>query len=231
MSEYDHLLAAALAVLSVMLAFGKAPKQKDESTRWAFYRQGWFSGGGIAGVCLLAWSASGRSLEHYGMEGWLGDQPAQTALFAVLWAVTLTIAVGLISSGRGRARLLRIYAAFDWLVPRTRKELAGSWGTAMSAGIGEEVAYRGFLLWYLSAVLGLPAAVALTSLAFGFSHGYQRLSGCIWATIAGLLLACIYLLSESLLLVIWMHGTYNVASFTTGCIVLAGSPQRDRSSE
>ena len=221
-NTFDHMLAIMLATLSVMLAFGKAPKQQDQNARWTFYKQGSFTGLAFAGACLFAWFAGGRPLGQYGIGSWLGDRPMQTALFASAWTVTIAVVLWSVSSGLGRERLRGIYASLAWLMPTTRKELAASWGVGVSAAIGEEVAYRGFLLWYLSVLLGLPAAVVLTTIAFGLSHGYQRLFGCIFATLAGLVLACAYIVSESLLLVICMHGTYNIASFTAGRFVLRG---------
>ena len=67
----------------------------------------------------------------------------------------------------------------------------------------------------------MPLAVLATSLVFGLAHGYQAKFGMLFATVAGLILAGAYLATESLLLAVWMHATYNLASFTLGYRLLS----------
>jgi membrane protease YdiL (CAAX protease family) len=229
MTEYDHLYATGLLLLSAMLALGAAPKQIGSSERWDFYRQAWVFGVAIIGLSFLVWHLADRKLDEFGFNSWAGDQPWVTAAVASAWATILTVAVFKIRAGRSRARLARIYEKYEWLMPKTRKELWGSWGAAISAGTSEEIAYRGFLFWYVASLVDPIAALVVTSLLFGIAHGYQRAFGVIFASAAGLILGMVYLLSESLLLAMWMHSTYNVASFTVGRIVLTETaPSGDR---
>jgi hypothetical protein len=120
-----------------------------------------------------------------------------------------------------RPRLLKIYRDYETLFPRSRSELAGSWIASVAAGGGEEIVYRGFLLWYGAMLAGPLAGLVGSSILFGFAHGYQRRFGIFFATLAGALLGSVYLLSGSLALVMWMHATYNIATFTLGRHLLA----------
>jgi membrane protease YdiL (CAAX protease family) len=226
MTDYDHLLAGGLFLLSAILALGKAPQQVDSAQRWAFYRQTWMTGVGMSALALLEWHAAGRPLQELGLGSWTGDRLVPTIGAAVIWGVGLAATVAKVAKGVGRERLRAIYAKYRALMPATPNELRGSWGAAVCAGTGEEIAFRGFLLWYAASLSNPIAALLVTSLLFGIAHGYLRASGVLFATAAGLLLGAALLVSGSLLLVIWMHATYNVASFTIGRIVLATGASR-----
>ncbi len=77
------------------------------------------------------------------------------------------------------------------LIPRTRSEKL--WAlliVAPTAGVCEEFVYRGYLLSQLSDFTHSAAlAWALSSIAFGLCHGYQRSVGAVRATLLGALLA------------------------------------------
>lgn len=221
MTEYDHLFAGGLLLLSAMLALGKPPRTVDSAQRWAFYRQAWVTGAVMSALALLVWRLGGRPLQDFGLGSWTGERPALALGAAGAWGVLLALVVAKVSDGAFRERLRAIYGRHTALMPTTPRELRGSWGVALAAGTGEEMAFRGFLLWYAAAWVGPVAALLVTSLLFGIAHGYLRASGIVFATLAGLLLGAAYLASGSLLLVIWLHATYNVASFTIGRIVLA----------
>jgi membrane protease YdiL (CAAX protease family) len=119
-----------------------------------------------------------------------------------------------------RAPVAAVYRNYAWIMPRSRAELRASWAASVVAGCGEEVAFRGFLLWYCAAAVGAPAGLLATSLLFGAAHSYQRGIGMAFATLAGLVLGGFYLASGSLILAMWMHATWNVASFAAGRMVL-----------
>jgi membrane protease YdiL (CAAX protease family) len=174
----------------------------------------------MAGLSLVVWHLADRKLDDFGFTSWAGDQPWLTVAAASAWAIVLAFIFVRIRAGFGRARLERIYSKYKALMPTTRQELWASWGAAISAGTSEEIAFRGFLFWYVASLVDPISALVVTSFLFGIAHGYQRAFGVIFASAAGLILGAIYLLSESLILVMWMHATYNVASFTVGKIVL-----------
>ena len=57
--------------------------------------------------------------------------------------------------------------AVEPILPKGAAELR--WFTALSltAGICEEILFRGYLIWYLDSYIGLVGAVILSSIAFG----------------------------------------------------------------
>jgi hypothetical protein len=87
---------------------------------------------------------------------------------------------------------------------------------SLSAGIGEELLYRGFLMHYLSGTLaggvalGVLGAWLVSSMLFGLAHVYQGVAGVIRATIAGLLLGLVTILTGQLILPILLHALFDV---------------------
>ena len=217
MTEFDHVLAALLALLSLVLIFQKPPQAPD--VRRPFYIAGALTGAMIAALVLFIWWFGGRRIADLGLYDWWGDLSV-TLSAAAAWGLLLLLALTLNGRGLFRERLRALYRRYEPYMPRTRGELAASWLTSTAAGCGEEIAYRGFLLWYGATLIGLPLSLIGTSLLFGIAHGYQSRFGMVFATIMGLLVGILYMASGSLLLVMWVHSTYNMASFATGMILL-----------
>ena len=96
--------------------------------------------------------------------------------------------------------------SLHWILPVSRSER--NWfvfGLSTSAGICEELLFRGFLLAYLSNYMSMPIAVLLSSLLFGLGHLYQGWQGVLRTAVMGLIFAGIYLWSGSLFIVIALH--------------------------
>lgn len=220
MQEIDHIVAGAILLVSVVQAFAD-PEKLKQAPRMAFFKAGAATGLGMGLLVLLMWHLAGRPIEEFGLLSWFGREPLAAALAAVLWPLLLASAAWLLLN-RYRSAVADFYSGYGHLMPHSRHELPLAYGTAGVAGFGEEVAYRGFMIWYLSALAGPATALVASSLIFGLAHGYQGRIGIAFATIAGLVLASVYLLSGSLLLVLWMHASYNIASFTVGYRLLQG---------
>lgn len=84
-------------------------------------------------------------------------------------------------------------------------------------GVGEELVFRGFLLNKLIEHLPIKwvsfIALMLTSILFGFLHGYQGITGQYLTGIMGFMLGLLALLNQrSIWLSVWTHGFYNTIS-------------------
>jgi len=92
------------------------------------------------------------------------------------------------------------------LLPRTKREKVVFAFLSLAAGVGEELAYRGFLVPTLALLMGSEWGAALASSAvFGTLHAYQGWLGMIRTGVLGLLLAASLLLSGSLWPAILAH--------------------------
>jgi len=92
------------------------------------------------------------------------------------------------------------------LLPRNRPELG--WGAALSinAGVVEEALFRLALPALLVIVTGEPvSAFAIAALAFGALHAYQGPAGMLGATLMGVILTAVYVLSGSILIAMLAH--------------------------
>jgi len=95
--------------------------------------------------------------------------------------------------------------SFSFALPHTRRDLRWFYGLSITAGITEEVLYRGFLLAYLSSYVPLAWAVVLSALLFASGHAYQGLRGVVQVFILGVAFSSMYLLSGSLIVPIVAH--------------------------
>jgi membrane protease YdiL (CAAX protease family) len=143
----------------------------------------------------------------------MGLGPADPALVTA-WSVGLTLgalfllAVFLYLRRHFRIRETTLLAR---LIPVTRREKGVFVLLSLSAGLGEELAYRGFLVPVLSPLLGgaWPAAV-LASAVFGLLHAYQGWIGVFRTGILGFILALSMVLSGTLWPAILAHAILDV---------------------
>jgi uncharacterized protein len=79
-----------------------------------------------------------------------------------------------------REKTLDAFKRLAFILPVTREERARFAAVSITAGVCEEVWYRGFLIRYLSDFpwhAGLLTALRISSIAFGMAHGDQALTG------------------------------------------------------
>lgn len=94
----------------------------------------------------------------------------------------------------------------ETIAPRTRSDAIAFAGVATSAGIAEEVAYRGVLFSLLAHFMGgwwLPALVA--AVAFGVAHAFQGWRAAALASAAGLVAQVVVGLTGTLIVAIAVH--------------------------
>lgn len=91
---------------------------------------------------------------------------------------------------------------------------------ALTAGICEEVLFRGFLLWYLTPVLGVVGAVVAGAVVFGLGHAYQGKAGVMKTGIVGLLAGVFATLGGTLLWPIILHAAIDLQGGAVGYLLL-----------
>lgn len=91
------------------------------------------------------------------------------------------------------------------LLPRTGRERRVFGVLSVAAGVGEELAYRGYAIPILAVSVGVPWSVAITSTVFGVLHAYQGMLGIVRTAMMGAILAWGFVASGSLLPVILAH--------------------------
>lgn len=100
----------------------------------------------------------------------------------------------------------------ETLVPRGPYEMNVFSVLAVTAGICEEIVYRGVLMAVAISVVGPWPAMVATSVIFGLAHVYQGVGGVLKTTVVGLVMAFLTLMSGSLLPAIVLHAVIDLTS-------------------
>jgi CAAX protease family protein len=99
------------------------------------------------------------------------------------------------------------------LLPHHDYELRYANGMAVVVGFGEELTYRGFLVWWLSAWMSPWLAIFVIGAAFGLAHLYQGKLGVLKTGIAGVVFGAVYLTAGSLWMPAILHYLVDAHAF------------------
>lgn len=103
--------------------------------------------------------------------------------WGLLWVVVITACISLIPLvywGKSGAPILSVTNLTPSILPATRNEQLLYAAVAISAGVGEELIYRGFLWFYLRLVFPLIpgwSLVIISTIIYAAGHYYQVKSG------------------------------------------------------
>jgi len=111
---------------------------------------------------------------------------------------------------------LRRSPSIEKILPKTETDYRLFQGLSISAGITEEILYRGYLIWAFSFWMESWLAALLALAVFALAHLYQGTSEAILkVTLTGGALSLLYLLSGSLLPAILLHAAIDLTSGAT----------------
>lgn len=140
---------------------------------------------------------------------------AHRAVRAGFWSLTVAILVGIVAPviairrrPEARESMLAPYRALAFFLPGSAPERRWFAGVSLSAGICEEIIYRGFLVPYLAVgplAMGPVPAILVAAVIFGMAHGYQGWVGMIATGVIALVMTVLFLLSGSLWLPMVVH--------------------------
>lgn len=129
-------------------------------------------------------------------------------------------------SAEARQQIREQVDEFDFMLPRTRGELRGFTVVGLTASLCEEIIFRGFLLWWFQAALGLgllPAAAASTVI-FSLGHAYQGWQGVIRVGLIGTLLMAVRLAAGALWPAMVLHAAMDLLG---GWLIYRSRPEID----
>jgi uncharacterized protein len=187
---YQKTVAAswACALVAVVTIGPRAAATIDRGARAA----GWFAPGTPGGVFL---------------EG----------LIVGMLIVIILPAVLAMRSDKIRIKAGKAARRLAFILPSTGEERRWWWLVSITAGICEELVYRGFLLHYLHVMpfhLDITRALVGSSLIFGIGHIYQGIAGAVQTTVIGFVLGAMFLLTGNLLLPIVVHAVIDLRVLT-----------------
>jgi len=140
-----------------------------------------------AAFVVALWAAAHRPWARLGLvvpTGWrlvvsFGLVVAVAWLFA---AQARTVAA---LSPAQRARVRARHQSLSVVIPQSAEEHRWFMALAVTAGVCEELLFRGYLMWVARPWLGLWGAAVLVVAAFGLAHAYQGRADGVRATVAG----------------------------------------------
>lgn len=164
-----------------------------------------------AAVLILFWVLSRRSFRM------LGVQAPDGMGFVVASILVIAITVGLANQARMArgsaefaARVREAAASLSFMTPSTPAESSRFTWLGLTAGVVEELIFRGYLVWYFASFAPLWAAIVITAIAFGIGHLYQGVAGVLKTTAVGLFFGVLYWLSGSIWAPMFLHAATDV---------------------
>jgi membrane protease YdiL (CAAX protease family) len=208
----DHGLAALIMVLMPLVSAWSWPRvlaklQEDApGVRSRLYLRGMASQWLITALIAGAWLGRGRELDALGWRAPSGVGAWVAAALALAFASFMLAQLRSIAAARGQhAEIAAHLDAEVPFLPRSPREDALFAALCGTAGLCEELMFRGFCVWWASTWLGAWGAVVGTSLIFGLSHAYQGRRGMVKTGVAGLVAGALFLISGSLWVPMALH--------------------------
>lgn len=183
------------------------------NARMIAYRWTMFIQWGLSAAFLAWWLALDRDFGQarmgFGPAGWewlaVGVGLVGVAL-VVIQAVTVLRDPAKQAEVRDKAGDLEV------IVPRTPAEGNAFGFLSFTAGVCEEIMYRGLLMGALSAVIGIWPAVAVSSVIFGLGHAYQGGAGIVKTGLVGVVMALLTVFSGTIWIAALLHMVIDATS-------------------
>jgi len=173
----------------------------------------------VLGVVL--WVQAGRrwsDLQLSTPTGWrLWGSVAAAALLAASYVSAVKKVV---RSPRARSRMRLTLASVESILPRSKVEFAWFVALAITAGIGEEFVFRGYIVWTLAPWLGWWGAAGAATASFALLHAYQGKKGIPRTGIFGAVMTLTVAGTHSLLPAMALHAVVDVGSGIVGWLAL-----------
>jgi len=221
----DHVVFVLLAVIYPLywkITWNRRVRSGIEtggsSARLAAYRHGIVGEWLLTGVIVVCWFLAERTPAELGFGAprgwwfWIG-----CAVFIAYATLGMRQVAGLRASAEARSKVRdQLRGDVALIIPRNAVERRLFIALSVTAGICEEVAYRGFLVWYLGAWLPAPAVVVAGAAIFGLAHLYLGWGHVLKTGAIGLVFVLAYLLTGTLWVPILLHATVDIVSGFAG---------------
>lgn len=227
-SMLDLILAAVVALLWPLQQnliewprFQASLRAGEPGARVRGYRKAMAHQWVLALVVVAAWLAQGRGLPTLGLgwgQGWLAWTMAGVALAGVVLMALQTRSIA--ASAEARAQVLKSVASVRDVLPHDRREFAEFRALSVTAGVCEELLFRGFVTWVIAAYAGIWVGVIVSAALFGFAHLYQGTKGIVQSGVIGLLMSAIYAAAGSLWPAMVLHAAVDWGSGEAGLLAL-----------
>lgn len=211
---FDHILVFILGVMLPLFAvFQSQPEMKEVSFDTQMKKQIYYGNGIFQWICvgliLLLWWGYSRPFAALGFHigEWSTLAWSLLGLFIVLYLFDVWWEI------RNPEKIAETKAT--WLkeipiLPATFEEFRYFLFVAFTAGVCEEIIFRGFFIQYFLAInenndLGNWLAVIIPACMFAFGHLYQGNKAVLKITVMAVIFGWIFLLTKSIILLMFVH--------------------------
>jgi membrane protease YdiL (CAAX protease family) len=226
-SIFDHMMFAFLLVVPLIQWRWSWPRYLARlaagvpNARLNFFRgivvEEWLPTFALLGI----WAAGGRPWSHLMLAG---AAPWRLSLGLAFAALLIALLVSqrwaILARPKAIERVRAKLAYAEPLLAHTPAERKVFWLVSATAGVCEEIFYRGFLTWYIAVWTGPVIAVILSSLIFGLGHIYLGRTHVPQTAFVGLFLAGVAFASGSLWPAMLLHAAMDWNSGELGFRIL-----------
>ena len=235
-SLIPHLIAVFLVVGAPIWDLFEIRRLKvsaDPRVRVKWYAKVVVASWTLAVIAVLA--TGGREIWNMAETvSWLphgeGVKAFLIGLLAAMLVGQLVPVVLMRSNEKLQARVRQALSSLYFILPVTRAERWWWVVVSLSAGVCEEVLYRGFLIHYFQGAplyWSLTIAIVGSIVAFGIGHSYQGFRGVVGTAILGVVFAVLFLMTGSLLVPVLLHAFVDVRILWMVPEGLSLAPARD----
>lgn len=216
---WDHLLLLGLlasAVLEWRWQYPSFIRALDRGVRGArprYYAVAILTEWALAAAVVALWIVERRPWSALLLGG---SAPWRLAIGWALVAAYVWLALkqrrALLARPERLGRVMRALSGVLPLIPHTPGERPGFAALSVTAGICEELLFRGFVLWYATQWAGPVAGFAISCVIFGFMHIYFGANHVPRTAIAGVLFYVVAMAGGSLLPAMACHAAADLVS-------------------
>lgn len=199
-------LAIAMAVVYPLLGLrryrqlARMPEPLSTRTRLKLYANVIVSQWTLVALTVLMLARGGRTLADIGQT--LGRTTPDRLLYGMTPLAVFAVVSFFTTRQLRRANLADLPTSMQRagkILPHSGVERAWFVGVALTAGICEEILYRGYLPWWIDGWLGVAGpGLVLSAIVFGLGHAYQGRKGVLVTGLLGLFFSGLVWVARSL---------------------------------
>lgn len=226
---FDHLLLFILGILLPLFAvFQSQPEMKTMKFDTEMKKQLYYGNSIFQWICTLfiivTWWSYGRSFSDLGFQWGQWDRLAigLLSLFLILYIIDVWWEI---RSVEKMAETKEKWLKDMPILPVNRLEFKHFIVVALTAGICEEIIFRGFFINYFLAInendlFGQWLSVINSAFLFAFGHMYQGGKAVAKIMVMAVIFGWIYILTKSLLLLILIHFIVDIIGGYSAMLIL-----------
>jgi uncharacterized protein len=179
--------------------------------KWKLYRTTVLSQWGLVFILLVFWVITERTISDlfFFSQPFYDSEALSNFLLGLATSLTILILAFIFSKSiRNKLAELFIEDSIAFLLPKTKQERFLFLGVSLTAGICEEIIFRGAFVYYLNALpleLSVLVVGVISSIVFGLVHLYQGWKGVLGTAILGFGLYFLFARTGNLLVPILIH--------------------------